>query len=115
MVNWRHTLEQNWAALRFGEVKFMRAKWEYTCEVGVFLGNLDPNFVRVELYADGVNGGKPERLELRCNMPSGETFSHIYSTQIATTRPVTDYTARIIPQFAGVAVPLEATRILWQR
>jgi starch phosphorylase len=29
-------------------------------------------------------------------------------------RPATDYTARVIPQHDGVAIPLEDARILWQ-
>jgi starch phosphorylase len=31
------------------------------------------------------------------------------------TRPATDYTARVIPNKDGVAIPLEAAQILWQR
>ena len=34
---------------------------------------------------------------------------------LPTTRPARDYTARVIPQRSGVAVPLESARILWQR
>ena len=30
-------------------------------------------------------------------------------------RPARDYTARVIPHYSGVAVPLESARILWQR
>jgi FMN phosphatase YigB (HAD superfamily) len=30
-------------------------------------------------------------------------------------RPSADYTARLVPQCSGVAVPLEAAQILWQR
>lgn len=37
------------------------------------------------------------------------------AAQSPATRPATNYAARVIPQYAGVAVPLEATRILWQR
>jgi starch phosphorylase len=115
MVNWRQALEQNWATIRFGEVQVVSGKDGHAFEVVVYLGNLDPNSVQVELYADGVNGGEPERHELSHARPSGEPNGYIYSAQVPATRPVTDYTARIIPQFAGVAVPLEATRILWQR
>ncbi|MGB8215459.1 MAG: alpha-glucan family phosphorylase [Anaerolineales bacterium] len=115
MVNWRHTLEQNWAALRFGEVKVMSDKGGHTFEVEVYLGRLDPKSVRVELYADGVNGGEPERQEMKLAKPSDKVKSYIYTAQVPTTRPTTNYTARIIPLYAGVAVPLEATRILWQR
>jgi starch phosphorylase len=29
-------------------------------------------------------------------------------------RPATDYTPRVLPNFNGVAVPLEANQIAWQ-
>jgi starch phosphorylase len=115
MINWRHALEQNWAALRFGEVQVVSDKEQHAFEVAVYLGNLDPNIIRVELYADGVNGGDPERHEMRRARPSGEANGSIYTTQVPATRPASDYTARILPQFAGVAIPLETSRILWQR
>jgi len=40
---------------------------------------------------------------------------YIYSAVVPATRPATDYTACILPHRAGVAVPLEANPILWQR
>ena len=38
-----------------------------------------------------------------------------YSATVPAALPARDYTARVIPQRFGVAVPLESTRILWQR
>jgi len=54
VVNWRHTLEQKWATLRFGEVKVVSEAGMHAFEVEVYLGSLDPNSVRVELYANGM-------------------------------------------------------------
>jgi starch phosphorylase len=115
MIKWRHSLEQNWAALRFGEVQVVSVEGKYVFTVEVNLGSLDPNGVRVELYADGVNGGEPERLEMRRGKPSGVANGYTFSTQVLTTRPITDYTARVIPQYEGVEIPLESNQILWQR
>jgi starch phosphorylase len=115
VVNWQHTLEQNWATLRFGEVKVVSDEGRHVFEEEVFLGSLDPESVRIELYADGVNGGEPERQEMRRGQQLTEANGYIYSAQVPATRPATDYTARVIPQHAGVAIPLEAARILWQR
>jgi starch phosphorylase len=39
----------------------------------------------------------------------------VYHATVPTTRPARDYTARVIPQRSGVAVPLESERILWKR
>ena len=40
-------------------------------EVEVYLNDLDPNAVRVELYADGVKGGAPVRQEMTARSPTG--------------------------------------------
>ena len=37
---------------------------QHVFEVQVYLNDLDPNAVRVELYADGVNGDGPVRQEM---------------------------------------------------
>ena len=114
VVNWQHTLEQKWATLRFGEVKVVSDEGRYVFEVEVYLGGLDPNSLRVELYADGINGGEPLRQEMRRARQLTDANGYVYGAQVPSTRPATDYTARVIPQRAGVAVPLETARILWQ-
>jgi starch phosphorylase len=116
IANWEHALKEKWATLRFGEVKVQTNVAQHIFEADVYLNDLDPNFVRVELYADGTNGSSPIREEMARVRPSAGTDSgHTYVAQVPATRPVTDYTARIMPHFAGVAVPLEVDLILWQR
>jgi starch phosphorylase len=116
VVSWQHTLEQKWAALRFGEVKAETDGERYVFEAQVYLDDLDPNAVRVELYADGVDGDGPVRQEMaRVRELVGAVGGYAYSATVPATRPPTDYTARVIPRYAGVAVPLEATHILWQQ
>ena len=116
MVDWQHAMEKEWPALRFGEMKVETGGERHVFEVQVYLNDLDPNLARVELYADGVNGGGPVRQEMeRVRQLVGACGGYAYRAQVPATRPSTDYTARVIPQYAGVAVPLEAARILWQR
>jgi starch phosphorylase len=116
MMDWRHSLQQKWATLRFGEVKVETKGNEHMYEVQVYLNDLDPNAVRVELYADGVNGGSPVRQEMkRVREVAGASGGYVYSATVAAVRPPADYTARVIPHCDGVAVPLEAAHILWQR
>jgi starch phosphorylase len=45
----------------------------------------------------------------------GGTNASLYRARAAATRPATDYTVRLIPCCEGVAVPLEANYISWQR
>jgi starch phosphorylase len=117
VVNWQHTLEQNWPTLRFGEVKVVSDARKHVFEVEVILGSLDPNSVKVELYADAVAGGEPEKQEMKRGQGQQLTGTNAFSYRalVPATRPATDYTARVIPQHDGVAVPLEVDPILWQR
>ncbi|MGD1017790.1 MAG: alpha-glucan family phosphorylase [Verrucomicrobiia bacterium] len=115
VVKWRHTLDEKWAALRFGDVNVATTGNQYVVDVPVYLDDLDPGAVRVELYAEGVNGGEPIRLEMRrARQLVGAANGYVYSATIPANRPATDYTARIVPQGSNVSVPLEAGFILWQ-
>ena len=116
IADWHHSLKQKWAALRFGEVKLESDGDNHVFEVEVYLADLDPKAVRVELCADSVMGTPPVRQEMKCIRPlAGGTGGSAYSAVVSATRPATDYTARVIPHYDGVSVPLEEARILWQR
>jgi len=116
LVNWRQALERNWDTLHFYDVNIESDGEEYVFEIQVYLNDLDPNFVRVELFANGLNGDGPVRQEMTRLRPLEEAASvYVYEGRVSATRPASDYTARIIPNQSGVAVPLEASYILWQR
>ncbi|MGO8756248.1 MAG: alpha-glucan family phosphorylase, partial [Gallionellaceae bacterium] len=116
LVNWRHALDQQWSALRFGDMKVETHGEQHVFEVQVYLDDLDPEAVRVELYANGINGAAPERVEMnRVRQLVGATNGYAYRTAVPAARPATDYTARIMPHRDDLTVPLEAAHILWQR
>jgi starch phosphorylase len=116
IVNWRHALDQKWHALRFGEVTLETRGEQHVFEAQVYLDDLDPQAVRVELYADGVMGGATVREQMkRVGQLAGAPGGYVYSAAVSAARPSTDYTARVIPHCDGVAIPLEDARILWQR
>jgi glycogen phosphorylase len=116
IVDWHHGLAQSWAKLRFGEEKLETRGEQHVFELQVYLGDLDPEAVRIELYADGVTGGAPVRQEMmRVRRLAGASGGYEYRAAVSAARPPGDYTARVIPQRDGVAIPLEDARILWQR
>jgi starch phosphorylase len=116
MLEWQQTLEKNWAKLRFGELKLSREGEQTVFELHVYLDTLDPAAVQVELYADGHKGADRETVTLNCiSQPtSGSTEAHVYQVKLTTTRSAADYTARIVPNFPGVSIPLENAHILWR-
>lgn len=116
LVNWLRALDEKWTALRFGEVKLETNGEQHVFEVQIYFDDLDPEAVRVELYGNGVNGAAPERVEMkRVRQLVGASNGYAYRASVPAARPASDYTARLIPHHDGVAVPLEADRILWQR
>jgi starch phosphorylase len=116
IVDWQHSLEQKWATLDFGEMKVETRGEQHLFELQFFLNDLDPEAVRVELYADGVMGSPPVRREMKLvRRLAGASCGYVYSAAVSAARPPADYTARVIPHCDGVAIPLEDTRILWRR
>ena len=71
VVDWQHAVDRKWGSLRFGDLRVETNGDHHVFEVEVFLNDLDPNAVRVELYADGINGGDPVRQEMKCARPPG--------------------------------------------
>ncbi len=116
LVKMRHTLEQDWTALRFGEVKLDSTDGQHVFEIQLYLDDVDPDTVRVELYANGVDGAPSVRVAMqRVRQLVGAANGYAYHAVVPATRPATDYTARLIPFHASLAVPLEDAHILWQR
>ena len=116
IVNLQRALERKWSTLRFGELKVETSGQQHLFEVQVYLDDLDPNAVRVEMYADGIGGRGPERYEMtRDRRLIGSDGGYAYSVRVPAARAAVDYTARMIPSAAAGAVPLEAAQVLWQR
>jgi glycogen phosphorylase len=116
MTDWRHALEKEWPALHIGPAKVETNAGQHVFDIQVDLHEVDPDAVRVELYADGVDGGGPVRQEMeRVGQSSGASHLYMYRTRVTAARSASDYTARVIPKITGAAVPLENARIVWQR
>jgi starch phosphorylase len=116
VVDWQHAVDQKWGSVRFGDLRVETSADHHVFEVEIFLNDLDQNAVRVELYADGINAGDSVLVEMKCAQQLPDSSRRcVYHATVSTTRQAGDYTARVIPQRAGVAVPLESARILWQR
>ncbi len=116
MADWQHTLEKEWPAVHFTSSKVETDAGQHIFEVEVYLHGLDPDAARVELYADGVDGGNPVRQEMeRVDPLAGTSNLYTYRARVIAARPASDYTARVIPKLIGVAVPLETARTVWQR
>ncbi|MGC8559475.1 MAG: alpha-glucan family phosphorylase [Phycisphaerae bacterium] len=116
IVRWKQELAEKWGSVRFGELHVSTAENAHTFEVQVYLNALDPAMVRVELFANALDGVTPIRIEMKTlRKLVGAAGGYAYGAKIGSARPASEYTPRIIPQWTDAAVPLEADYILWQR
>jgi starch phosphorylase len=115
-TKWKQALHEEWSSLRFGEVTIETRGNQHLFIVQVYLNDLNPDAVRVELYANRRNEDAAVRQEMKRIGPlEGELIGYAYVGSVPATRSVADYTPRIIPSGSGIAVPLEEEQILWQR
>ncbi len=116
IVDWQRAVDRAWGSLHFGDLRVSTSERQHLFEVDVLLGDLAPQAVRIEVYASGMAGGDPTNQVMKSDGPSPKTGGPIvYRATVPASRPVGDYTVRAVPQHPGVAVPLESSRILWQR
>jgi starch phosphorylase len=116
LVGWTRDLAQHWPDGRFGSVRAATQGTRHHISVEVYLGRLDPDAVRVELYAEAANGGEPERHAMaRGPKLDGPSNGYAYDVSIPAVRATGDYTPRLLPYHPAAVVPLEAHEILWQR
>jgi starch phosphorylase len=112
----KQDLDGKWNSLRFGEVTIETKGDRHHFSASVRLGDIDPDAVRVELYANR-NGDQAAVCQemKRVGPVQGDHSSYIYLGSVSAQRPTSDYTPRITSSKCDMAVPLEESRILWQR
>jgi starch phosphorylase len=114
LCQWRDSLGRHWGELRFGELYIQEKNGEYAFTVQLHMGEVSPDAVRVELYAEPSISQEPEIHAMeRHEALTGALNGYLYSAHLPARRPESDYTPRVIPNYEGALVPLEARQILW--
>jgi starch phosphorylase len=111
---WRH-LEKHWPGIRFGDAVKTSSGGQLTVCVPVDLGQISPETVRVELYADPEHDEAPLVQQMMPRDPHrhAPTGFVVYVATAETTRPPSDFTARVVPFHPDAMVPIEAPFIAW--
>jgi starch phosphorylase len=116
LVGWQRDIDKHWGAVRFGTVRIETHDGQHFFRAEVYPGDFNPEQLKVELFADSIQGGKPAIESMTALEPQADSPDALtYSVKVSATRPAGDYTARIIPYHPNASVPLEAGQIIWQR
>jgi starch phosphorylase len=113
---WVAQLDDAWSTLRFGTVSVSASDGHWDFVVQAYLGEVPPEAVAVQLYADEIEGEGSTRVDMARESPiHGSVNGHIYRGRVPDTRPANHYTPRIVPRHPEAFVPAEAGHILWWR
>jgi starch phosphorylase len=111
---WQESVANHWRKIHFGELTVQQENKYFNFRLPVYLAELDPQMIRVQLYAESRDDKEPQIHNMTMNEALTDAVNgFIYAVKIPADRPVSDYTPRIIPFFEGASVPLEAEQILW--
>ena len=112
---WQQQLAEHWDDIHFANVKLQQQDQQIIVEAQMYLDDLDPGMVQLELYADPINAqSAPERHVLkRSEKLAGALNGYSYQLSIPADRPLSDYSLRVVPHHGDAQIPLEARQILW--
>ena len=116
VLSWVGALERAWGTATFRSMDVHTEGDRHTFQVRLNPGDLNPDDVRVELYAEGKDGGAAVcQAMTRTEAGAGSGRDVLYVAVIAGSRSPADFTPRLVPFHADAAVPLEAPLIQWYR
>ncbi|HET8996993.1 MAG TPA: alpha-glucan family phosphorylase, partial [Acetobacteraceae bacterium] len=112
---WERRLHRGWRHPHIGTPEISREADGWSWALSVYLGEIGPDDIRVELYADATATAPAQTVALTRGTPiTGSVGGFFYTGRVATTRPPEDYTPRIVPFHAEARVPAELPLIFWK-
>ena len=113
---WHRRLAEHWYGLHFGEIRVSQAEKHWEFVVQVYLGELDPAAVHVQLFAEASQGDHPLVVQMHRDHPlPGAANGFVFTALVPADRPAEHYTPRIVPWHADAMVPAEEGGIHWAR
>jgi starch phosphorylase len=111
---WNEQLTRFWHETRLSNLTVTEEKGGLVFEVQIYLGEIQPEFVQVQVYADPLEEGMPVcEVMQRCASIPGSLNGYLYKCRVHTTRPYTDFTPRIVAYHPDAYIPVESKLIQW--
>ena len=111
---WELALAHHWQDVRWGNLEVREEAGSWRFEIQLYLGEISPDLVQVQLYVEPVNGEEPvcQPMERGESIP-GAMNGYLYTGEVSGARPPDHYTPRVIPGHPAANVPVEMNLILW--
>jgi starch phosphorylase len=114
LSQWYRELYHHWHSIHWGNLDVQAGTEVHAFRVQVYLGEVEPDAVDVQLYAEPGPGADVDVHSMRRDRPlSGAAGGFLYIAEVPARRPETDYTPRVVPANPAARVPAEANFIRW--
>ena len=112
---WNKTLIQYWHDVHLSNLSVSTENNGWLFELQVYLGEISPDSVQVQIYADPVESDAVPvcvNMQQHASIP-GTANGYVYKGKLNTTRPYSDFTPRVVPYNPDAWIPAENNLILW--
>jgi len=115
MNQWSRNLHSRWPSLHIGSPTITQTDSIWHMIVPIYMGEISAASVRVELFADATPEYAPEVIMLHQEHAiAGSSNGYIYAGAVTTSRPLEDFTVRVVPYQPNAFLPAELPLIAWQ-
>ena len=124
---WDEQLRRHWHEVHWGNLMVSEEEGGWGFEVQIYLGEVLPDLVQLQIYADPVDieididieieaanikASVCEVMQRHSSIP-GTLNGYLYRCRVSSVRPYTDFTPRIVAYHADALTPAENNLILW--
>ena len=118
LFNWEKNIQRHWEEIHWGNYKITRNENGFSYEIQIYLGDLLPDSVQVQLYAeksikDSNRKGSNCIVMQQKHSITGAINGYLYSVKVKTSRSANDFTPRVIPWHEEAFLPQELNKIFW--
>ena len=111
---WERQIRRRWHEVHAGNLEAAQEGDGWTFSLPVYLGDLPADSVAAQLYAEPAAGQQHALIPMQPIGPvPGAINGVMFRAHLATQRPASDFTARLVPNHLHAKVPLETNRIRW--
>lgn len=115
LYSWNEQLTRHWHEVHLSNLSISENENGWAYDIQVYLGEISPDFVQVQLYADPLETDEfPTLLYMQryASIP-GTLNGYRYQCNISTPRPFTDFTPRVVAHHPNAHIPAENHLISW--
>ncbi|HUW51064.1 MAG TPA: alpha-glucan family phosphorylase [Sulfuricella sp.] len=114
LAAWESTVRRHWHEVHLSNKEVQQRPGGWFFALHVYLGEIPPEFVQVQMYADPLEDDAVtvQVMECQAGIP-GATHGYIYQCFIATERSAADFTPRAVAWHQEARIPAEVNLIHW--